>query len=240
MKLSIIIPTREEGKAIVNTIDQFKNTLTISHEVIVSDGGSIDKTVEVARSAGARVVEFDKSRPHNAAIGRNDGARIAEGEFLCFIDADVRIPNPDAFFTRALSYFEDARIVGVCGAQRAEPAVETWADRLSFGWLNFVTWLQNNILHIGVASGKILILRRSTFDELRGFRETLVAGEDLDVFKRVSKKGRTVFDYSLMIYHGARRAHKIGWTRLWLIWTPNIIHVAVFDRAHAKDWTPIR
>ena len=72
MKLSIIIPTREEEKAIGLTVEHLHKDLSVAHEIIVSDGGSTDATVEVAQRAGARVVVFDKKRPHNASIGRNE------------------------------------------------------------------------------------------------------------------------------------------------------------------------
>ena len=239
VQLSIIIPTREEEKAIAETIAQLQ-TLAISHEVIVSDGASTDATVERARNAGAQVVVFDGSRPHNASIGRNDGAHVASGEILCFIDADTLIPKPNAFFTRALTHFENPAIVGVCAPQRAHPELETCSDRISFGLFNLGLRIQNNVLHVGEASGKCMLVRASVFNDVHGFREDLMTREDGDFFNRISKKGITIFDSSLMVYHGARRAHAIGWWRLWPIWMWNTFYVAVGNKAHAKDWTPVR
>lgn len=239
MTLSIIIPAREEEKAIAGTVTQFRNTLTIPHEVIVSDAGSRDTTAAVAREACAAVVVFSGER-HTAGRGRNDGAKAAHGEFLAFIDADVRIPDPQAFFTRALAHFSDPRILAVTGPQRALPEVETWADRLNFGYLNAIVRLQNNVLHKGEANGKFMLVRRSAFEAVHGFREDLHTREDGDFFYRMSKRGRTVFDPSLRFYHGARRAHRLGWPRLWYIWTINIIYFAFTDKSLAEDWTPIR
>jgi succinoglycan biosynthesis protein ExoA len=240
MKLSIIIPVRQEEKAIKRTVTYLKESLGTDVQIIVSDGKSTDTTVEIARSCADEVVLYKGDTPHNASKGRNDGARVATGTFFCFIDADVCIPDPEAFFERALHHFHDVQVVGVCGPQRAEPAVETWTDRLSFGLLNVGLRFQNNVLQVGEASGKFMIVRAESFKVIGGFREDLATREDGDFFKRLSKIGQTVFDPSLMIYHGARRAHKIGWWRLWPIWMWNTLSVAVTDKAYAKDWTPIR
>jgi GT2 family glycosyltransferase len=90
------------------------------------------------------------------------------------------------------------------------------------------------------ASGKFMIVRAESFNAIGGFREDLVTREDGDLFKRLSKVGKTVFDPSLMVYHGARRAHTIGWWRLWPLWMWNTFSVSVRGKAQAKDWTPIR
>lgn len=240
MMLSIIIPTREEEKIIAKTLTQFKDTLLIPHETIVSDARSSDNTVLIAQKISHIVVVFDGNK-HTAGIGRNDGAKVAHGEYLAFVDADTEIPNPHTFFERALAHFKNDRgVVGVTGPQRASPAIETWADRISFGYLNAVVRFQNNVLHRGEASGKFILVSRAAFEKIGGFREDLVTREDGDFFCRLSKIGKTVFDPSLMIYHGARRAHAIGWARLWYIWIINTISVTFFDKAVADDWTPIR
>lgn len=240
MELSIVIPAREEEKTIVQTVSQFRDNLKISHEVIVSDARSKDRTVAVARNVAHVVVVFDGDK-HTAGIGRNDGAKVARGEYIAFVDADVTVPESQAFFERALAHFkDDPRVVGVTGPQRALPAVETWADRLSFGYLNMIIRFQNNVLHRGEASGKFMLVSRAAFDKIHGFREDLHSREDGDFFCRLSKIGRTVFDPSLMIYHGARRAHRVGWARLWARWTYDVIYVACFDKSSVDDWTPIR
>lgn len=240
MRLSIIIPTRQEERTIERTVRHLKKSVGDEMQIIVSDGQSTDKTVELALTCADDVVLYESEAPHNASKGRNDGARIATGTFLCFIDADVRIPEPKTFFERALLHFDDERIVGICGPQRAEPTVETWADRMSFGLLNMGLRIQNNVLHLGEASGKFMLVRADSFRAVGGFREDLATREDGDFFKRLSKRGKTVYDPSLLVYHGARRAHAIGWRRLWPVWMWNTIHVAATDTAHSKDWTPIR
>ena len=237
--LSIIIPAREEEAIIGTTVARLQSSLKMPHEIIVSDDCSNDRTAEAARATGAHVIEFCDVR-HTPGGSRNRGARASTGDFLAFIDADVSMPDSEAFFLRALSHFDDPEVAGVCGPQRARPEVETWSDRISFGILNATLRLQNNVLHNGEASGKNMVVRKSAFDKVNGFREDIATREDGDFFNRLSKVGTTVFDPKLMVYHGARRAHKVGWARLWYIWLSNSVYFALFNRTIADDWTPVR
>lgn len=238
--LSIVIPAREEERAIGTTLDLLQEKLSIPHEIIVSDDCSKDRTAEVARSKGAIVIEFCDVR-HTPGASRNRGARAAKGDFIAFIDSDVSMPDPAAFFDRALARFSaDEKLVGVCGPQRARPDVETWADRVSFGILNTALRFNNNVIKRGEASGKIMVVRKSAFDKINGFREDIATREDGDFFYRLSKVGRTRFDPSLMVYHGARRAHRVGWAHLWWIWLSNTAYFALFNKTLADDWTPVR
>ncbi|MDB5187824.1 MAG: putative glycosyltransferase [Candidatus Kaiserbacteria bacterium] len=236
--LSIIIPARQEEEAIQATIQQF-DALTIPHEVIVSDGKSIDSTVDVARKYADVVITFEGER-HTAARGRNDGARASHGDILAFIDADVHILNPNVFFTHALRHFENPNVVAVTCYQQALPEIERTSDRISFWILNSLVNFMNTVLHTGEASGKCMIVRKSAFEGIGGFRDDLVTREDADLFLRLSKIGKTVCDSKLTVFHGARRAHTLGWPYLWTLWLINTLAVAISGTALSKDWTPVR
>src|SRR4051812_40587957 len=104
--LSVIIPTYKEEKWIADTLKQFK-ALDIPHEIIVSDGRSLDRTVAIALRHTDKVVVYSGAGKHNAAIGRNDGAKVASGEFLVFVDSSTVIPDINSFFKKALTHFDD-------------------------------------------------------------------------------------------------------------------------------------
>ena len=101
-KLSIIVVTLNEESVIKDTITSLKS-LTIPHEIIVSDGKSTDKTAEIAKQYADKVVVYSGIPRQTIAMGRNDGAAAATGEFLVFLDADSRILHTDEFFNEALS-----------------------------------------------------------------------------------------------------------------------------------------
>ncbi len=239
--ISIVIPTRQEGRYIRDTLDYIKRELTLPHEVIISDGASTDNTVKIARTLADQVVVFPGGRFHSPAIGRNDGARVARGEYLLFLDADTRIHNMNAALADALQRFEkDPSLVGLTGPQRVYPETERVGDKIVFGIDNLQNRFRNNVLKSGWACGKCILVRKIAYDAVGGFRENLVFGEDYDFFRRVAKVGSTRFLSSLTAYHSGRRIHAFGMWKFWYVWIINGISVSLRDRAHAEEWTPIR
>jgi glycosyltransferase involved in cell wall biosynthesis len=79
--ISIIIPTLNEEKVIESTLCTLASTLTLPHEVIVSDGGSSDRTVELAAKCATALVVLSGSGRQTIVQGRNDGAKTARGDF---------------------------------------------------------------------------------------------------------------------------------------------------------------
>src|SRR5580693_7020418 len=127
--ISIIIPTLNEAKIIESTLRTLAATLTLPHEVIVSDGSSSDRTAELARRCANTVVVYSGAGRQTIGEGRNEGAKAAAGEFLVFLDADCVIPKPDGFFAEALAQFErDPGLVGLTAYLRVFPADETLGD----------------------------------------------------------------------------------------------------------------
>lgn len=85
MKISIVLPAKNESGAIGPTIECIKQ-LSIAHEIIVVNDGSTDSTQAVAEHAGATVVTHPYSKGNGAAI--KTGTRTATGDVIIFMDAD--------------------------------------------------------------------------------------------------------------------------------------------------------
>lgn len=239
MKLSIVIPTLKEEDYIAGTIEQFARLAT-EHEIIVSDGGSTDRTVEIATPLADRVTVMHDGRP-TPSRQRNDGARLAAGEFLAFVDSSVRIPEPDSFFAYALERFaKEPQLVALFGPQNIFPEIETWADRLFLGLQNLNMRVHNNVLGRGMGTGKFMIMRRAVFEGIGGFREDLACGEDLDLAFRLSRAGTTRYDARLQIHYPGRREHGLGWPKLLWVWISNVVWINLFDRPLLDEWKPVR
>ena len=238
--ISIIIPTLNEESVISKTIRGLTSKLTLPHEIIVSDGKSTDRTVELARQAGAQVVEYGGTARQTIAMGRNAGAAAAKGQFLVFLDADCSIEDPDVFFTAALKEFDDPKLTGLVSWISVLPEVATWADRLMYGLYNPYLAMLNNVFGVGVSGGEFQMMRRTDFDKIGGYNENLVASEDMDLLGRLAKLGRTKFDTKLVVFHTNRRGHKIGWPKMLYLWTANSISMMWRRKAYSKEWTVIR
>jgi hypothetical protein len=77
------------------------------------------------------VVIFSGPGRQTIAQGRNDRAKTARGDFFIFLDADCIIPEPDRFFTQALSQFRKyPNLVALTAYLRVFPAKETFGDKL--------------------------------------------------------------------------------------------------------------
>lgn len=240
MKLSIVIPTYQEERRLEPTLVNLSESLTVPHEIIISDGRSSDRTLEIARRYVDKVVVYSGQGRQRPSVGRNDGAKLATGDFLVFLDSGSVIPDPDAFFARALGRFEDPRLVALTGRVSVFEDRERLSDRFFLAILNSMHMVANNILRTGSCSGRFVMLRRADFERAGGYAGGLTFHEDNDLFHRLSRFGRTYFDRGLVVYHGESRARALGWPKLISLWMLNIFWQAVFREPFSKRWDPIR
>ena len=240
--ISIVIPTLSEEKVIGSTLSSLKSQLTIPHEIIVSDGGSKDRTVEIASKYADKVLIHSGNSRQTIAQGRNDGARAARGEFLVFLDADCFLRDADSFFHAAIADFEKvANLAGLTALLRVLPESETLSDRFILSIVNSVVLFKNNVLHQGeVPGGEFLMVPRSAFDRVGGFNGELVTREDRDLFIRLAKFGRTFCDPQLTVFHTGRRSHIVGWPHQIGLLLVNTVSYRLFGKVRSKEWTTIR
>jgi len=240
--ISIIIPTRNEEKIIERTLSQFKNSMTIPHEIIVSDGNSTDKTLDIARRYNAKIVLWDKPGVRQTfGQAKNAGAAVASGEFLLFMDADVVLQNPRADLEKILTKFASVPTLGALSVPlKVRPEYAQLRDYFFIEPLNWWYLISNNVFNFATASGEFQMFRADLFRKVGGFNEKLVAGEDNDVFHRMSKVGKFTIFAGVYAYHSCRRPHKIGWLRLYGMWAKNGLSVTFRDKAAYKEWTVVR
>ncbi|MFN4131955.1 MAG: TIGR04283 family arsenosugar biosynthesis glycosyltransferase [Caldimicrobium sp.] len=83
MRLSVIIPTLNEEKYLPKLLNSL--TLIQPYEIIVVDGGSLDKTIEIAQHFGVKILNTNKGR----GLQLHQGALAATGDFFLFLHADT-------------------------------------------------------------------------------------------------------------------------------------------------------
>src|SRR3990167_11506106 len=91
MKVSVIIPTFNEEKDIVECLESLKNQTLKALEIIVIDDGSTDNTLRVLSEFPISNFQFQIIKQNHKSPGqaRNLGAKNAKGEILVFVDADM-------------------------------------------------------------------------------------------------------------------------------------------------------
>lgn len=238
--ISFILPTKNEEKIIATTLSNISK-YTGSKEIIVSDGRSTDKTLEIANLYAHTIVVHPGPEKQNISHGKNSGAKKANGEYLVFMDADTFVYEPDKFFTKLIRDFEKNPKIGAITVNiKVFPEFATLGDRLVFGMMNVMNRIYNNVLRTGAATGEFQMIRKEVFREMNGYNEKFAAGEDYDMFRRISKKYITRLEPSLTIYHTGRRAHAIGWPKLLSQWFLNFFSTVFFKRSASKVWHEIR
>ncbi|WP_347474122.1 glycosyltransferase family 2 protein [Acinetobacter thermotolerans] len=85
MKVSVVLPAKNESGAVGETIKKI-HSLNFVDEILVINDGSTDATQQVAEQAGATVISHPYSKGNGAAI--KTGARYATGDVIVFMDAD--------------------------------------------------------------------------------------------------------------------------------------------------------
>ena len=238
--ISFIIPTRNEETVLERTLAAL-SAYAGPKEIIVSDGNSTDRTIEIARQYADQVIVHAGPARQNIAQGRNAGAFAARGDILVFLDADVIIDDIDTFFERALGYFKNERISAMTVTCRVFPEDETFMDWLIFGAiLPFSFYIQNNLIRTGGSTGEFQMVRANAFANIGGYDEGLVTAEDIDLFWRLAKQGRTLFPLDLAVHHTGRRAHIVGWPKLLRDWAVDFVSVILFRRSVTQEWEVIR
>ena len=120
--LSIVIPTKNEEEYLPLLLTSIKQQTLAPHEVIIADAGSTDRTREIAKAFGCKVVEGGMP-----GVGRNRGAVAASGDTLLFLDADVKLSSPQ-FIELALAEFEDRHLdFATCDS---EPQSKKLSDKI--------------------------------------------------------------------------------------------------------------
>jgi len=202
--VSVIVPTWNEAKYLPPLLTSLRNQTAPPREILVADSGSMDGTEEVARAAGAIVLDGERKGPGE---GRNRGAAAAQEDVLLFIDADcIAPPNLVEAVVAAL---DDGKVIG--GATGFLPFAGHAGERVLFALANgyqraMTLWgLPHN-------AGYCFFFRRDSFRTLKGLREDMPLNETHDLALRSRSLGRFVI-LPVAIYTSMRRFRTHGYSR---------------------------
>ncbi|WP_210639593.1 MULTISPECIES: glycosyltransferase [unclassified Pseudomonas] len=181
-RVSIVIPMYNEARHIGRTLlaaREAARQAQLECELIVVDNGSDDHGPRIANELGARVLIVPGV--HIGAL-RNRGAAVAHGEWLAFIDADIEMPVDWLKLLLELQGQGDVLGLDLDTPKQAPWFAEAWqrrSQRSGSRPLHRVQWLPS----------ANLLLRRSWFERVGGFDESLRTGEDKDFSLRLRQAG---------------------------------------------------
>lgn len=203
MRLAIVVPTLNEEAGLRRHLPA---ALAAADQVVVSDGGSTDGTLAVARELGAGIVTGPPGR--GGQLTR--GAEATDAPLLLFLHADTLLP-PDG--ARRIREAVAGGAVG--GGFLVRFDVDRSVLRLGERLINARTRLTG--LPLG---DQAQFVTREAFHGLGGYRDWPIL-EDLDFAMRLRRRGRTVLITS-PVTTAARRFVEQGIARTistnWLIW----------------------
>jgi len=229
-RISVIIPTLQE-QSYIETILLKLLKVEPSVEVIVVDGGSRDRTVEVAKRFTNKVYRIDK---RGIAAGRNYGARKASGDILVFLDTDVTFPA--TFQEKLARTFTDSTVVGA--TCNIIPLHQQAGITSFFRIYNLI--IRATAQFKPHSRGEFFAVRKTAFEKAKGFDETMPCLEDHDLANRLSKQGKFIFISDLTVYESLRRFKKLGFQRVVGTWILDYISFVVRGKPVSQEWTPIR
>lgn len=200
LRVSAIVPTWNEEM----WVSRILRCLTAHEavlEIIVADNFSQDRTRQVAAKFGAKIVPG--GRP---ATGRNRAAAEATSPLLLFADADALISNE--VIDHALRLFSTQRnvvLVHYRSSAIGASALEATVYSTMHIYLRALQWM-------GIAQGvgTLIVMRRSAFERLGRFDETLTVAEDADLIRRASSFGVVKYEAEPVVWTSARRLRREG------------------------------
>jgi rSAM/selenodomain-associated transferase 2 len=220
MKISVIVPVLDEEKQLATTLE---GLLALApHEILVVDGGSSDRSREIAGRLGVNVMSAERGR----ARQMNQGAAQATGEVLLFLHADTRLPS--SAFAEIRDAFTDADCVG--GRFDVELEGDHWMLPVVARMISERSRLTK------VATGdQALFVRRGVFEQMGGFPDIPLM-EDIAFCRSLKLMGRVACLRSRVVSSGRRWEIDGVWQTIFRMWTLKLLYLGGVSPARLKQY----
>ncbi|MCX7066286.1 MAG: glycosyltransferase [Methylococcales bacterium] len=202
--VSVVVIGRNEGQRLAACLKSIKE-VTLPIELIYVDSNSQDSSPELAEGLGAKVLLVNPQRPC-AAIGRNAGWRAATAPYILFLDGDTLL-HPD-FLQLALNEMADETVAVVWGHRR-----EMYPEHSLYNRVLDLDW----IYPAGISEfcGGDTLMRRNILEQVDGFSENLIAGEEPELCQRIRAQGKIILhiDQPMTLHDLAMTQFNAYWRR---------------------------
>ena len=225
MILRIIIPTYNEEEYLPVLLESIKQQDFSDYEIIVADADSKDNTVKIAEEYGCIVVEGGMP-----AVGRNNGAKVAKGDYLLFLDSDLKLTED--YLAKVIYEFKMERL-GIAITQM-KPLSKKTEDKLLHDLANLFMISVEKIKPHGAGCYGI-IAKRELHERCGGFNEELTFGEDTEYIERLAKKERFKVLRNAKIGVSTRRLEEEGLATLAKQYGKSTVNDFLGIRTEASD-----
>ncbi len=212
-KPSIIIPVYNDAQGVNTTLESLFNSTNQDAQVVVVDNDSIDETpaivAEYARVQDHLTLIFERDIQSSYAA-RNTGIEYADGDIICFLDADQRVT--DGWLEAALAQL-DAKDAHYLAPNIELEAPENPTRTAQYNQVSGFP-IEDFLEHHKYAPTSCLFVTRELLEDVGHFDERLVSGGDLEFGNRVYDAGYDlVFAPDSTVIHPARADFRSLWKR---------------------------
>jgi len=223
LEISIIIPVKNDPLNLKKCLQSIANSVYTNYECIVVDDASTDETPDIASHFQIKLLKLPQN--HGPAYARNQGAKIASGKILFFVDADVLI-YPDTL-TKIFNVFntrpELDAVIGSYDDAPADTAFISQYKNLFHHYIHQQAKEQASTFWSGCGA-----IRRELFLKINGFDVTFgrPAIEDIELgFRLIAENHKIALIKEIQVKH----------LKHWSFW--GLLKTDIFDRA--LPWTLI-
>jgi glycosyltransferase involved in cell wall biosynthesis len=199
-KVSVIISGRNYGRFLADCIHSAMNQTLRPLEIIYSDDGSTDNSLQVAKKfLNVKIVTQEHiGNKNGVARARNGGAKIAKGKYLLFVDVDDMLGKP--YIENNVSHFHNnPKAVGVYNEAHAfQNMVNFWG---------VPEWNESQLWHRNFCNTTTMY-KASVFKAIGGWKEELNTGWDWNLAARMAREGEMIKGGGALFY----RFHKNNWS----------------------------
>jgi len=209
LHIGAVVIGRNEGQRLITCLDSLLNCV---EHIIYVDSGSSDNSLQEARARGVECISLDLSVPFTAARARNKGAEFLIQKYpglkyIQFVDGDCEvqpqwIDSAECFLEREAGY------AIVCGRRR-----ERAPENSIYNQLCDIEW--DTPVGNAMACGGDALIRVAAFNQVVGYRDDLIAGEEPELCFRLREKGWRIFrlDEEMTLHDAAITRFSQWWSR---------------------------
>ena len=208
-QVGVVIIGRNEGLRLVKCFDSIQDKVK---EIVYVDSGSTDDSVATSIGRGIHTIELDMAIPFTAARARNEGFnRLTQLhpdlKYVQFVDGDCEVVG--GWLNSAVQFLEKSdRVAVVCGRLRERfPAASVYNMLCDIEW--------DTPVGEAKACGGVAMMRVKAFENLNGYRDDLIAGEEPELCFRLREIGWEIWrlDVEMALHDAAMTEFGQWWMR---------------------------